>query len=371
MRMNKRERICTAFLGGMPDKVPWTIYRGLLPQDDETEKLQELGLAVVSSAGVYSAERPNVSVSEEKGSPSPQPSPFKGEGVYAKWDENAWVRTYHTPVGNLSQTLKTGGYGSTRTLEHLVKERKDYETLEFFINDTIYRPNYQGFKDADKAYGENGLVWASVERAPFQKLWIEFTGIERLSYDLYDNCDAVERVLDAMLAKQRELWAIVADSPAEFVWCPDNITGEVTGKPHFERYLAPYYEELASVMHKKGKRLVAHMDGRMRRLVECVKKVPVDIIEAFTPPPDGDLPLGEARRAWEDKVISINFPSSIHIAKPEDIRARTLEMLKEVAPGDRIVFGVTENIPGNVLKQSLRTITETINEHGGCPIGNA
>jgi len=121
-------------------------------------------------------------------------------------------------------------------------------------------------------------------------------------------------------------------------------------------------------MHKKGKRLVAHMDGMMRCLVDSVRKVDVDIIEAFTPPPDGDLSVVEALESWEDKVLWLNFPSSIHLAEPEQIREITIGLLKEAAPGRRFLIGVTENIPHGVWERSLTTITETINQYGKCPI---
>jgi hypothetical protein len=351
--MNLRERIHTALSGELPDQVPWSIYRGLLPRDEEAERLQALGLAIVLNASTITVERPNVKITTE---------PVDGcEGLS--------MRTYQTPVGCLQQIYRIeGGYGSSWTMEYPVKGPDDYAVLEFIINDTVYRPNYGAFQETDRTVGETGFVMTSLERTPIQKLWIEFTGIERLSIDLHENRDTVESVLNAFLTKQREMWAIIADSPAEYVWCPDNITGAVVGPPLFERYIVPYYQALASFMHAKGKRLIAHMDGMMRSLVDCVAKLELDVIEAFTPPPDGDLPLAEARAAWKDKVIWINFPSSLHLAEPERIREMTRELLKGVTPGDRILFGVTENIPHHSWRQSLRAITEAMNEYGRCPI---
>ena len=352
--MNLRERIHTALRGELPDQVPWTIYRGLLPQDEYAEKLREMGLGTVHIAGTISSTSPNVSVTENNIESS---------------DGNLRVLTYKTPVGSLTKTVRTEtGYGSTWTMEHLVKKPEDYAVLEFIINDTTYHANYDAFKQADEAVGESGFVMTSVERTPVQKLWIEFTGIERFSLDWYEERETVERILDVILAKQREMWEIVADSPAEFVWCPDNITGEIIGPAMFERYFLPYYNTLAEMMHNKRKRLVAHMDGQMRSLAECVSKTDVDIIEAFTPPPDGNLSVTEARDAWPDKVIWINFPSSMHIASEEQLKAVTRDLLEQAAPGDRFLVGVTENIPSNAWRQSLRTITEIINEHGRCPI---
>jgi len=352
--MNLKERIYTALRGGIPDQIPWTIYRGLLPQDEYAEKLREMGLGTVHIAGAISSTSPNVSITESNIESS---------------DGNLRMLTYKTPVGSLTKTIRTEpGYGSTWTMEHLVKKPEDYAVLEFIINDTNYHANYDTFEQAYEAVGESGFVMTSVERTPVQKLWIEFTGVERFSLDWYEERETVEQILDAILNKQREMWAIVADSPAEFVWCPDNITGEIISPTMFERYLLPYYNNLAEMMHPKGKRLVAHMDGTMQSLVEAVSKTEIDIIEAFTPPPDGNLSVAEAREAWPDKVIWINFPSSMHIASPEQLQAIARDLLQQSAPGDRFLMGVTENIPSEAWRQSLRVITETVNKYGRCPI---
>jgi hypothetical protein len=353
--MNHRERIYTALAGELPDQVPWSIYRGLLPRHKEAERLQKLGLAIVVNAGTVSLERPNVKITTQA----------------LNEVDRLWMRTYQTPVGYLQQIYRIEtGYGSSWTIEYPVKEPKDYAVLEFIINDAVYCPNYDSFQETDRSVGDAGFVMTSVERTPIQKLWIEYTGIKRLSIDLHENRDIVENMLNTILAKQRQMWEVVANLPAEYVWCPDNITGAVVGPPLFERYIVPYYQELATFMHTRGKRLVAHMDGMMHSLVDYVAKLDLDVIEAFTPPPDGNLSLAEARRAWKDKVIWINFPSSMHVAEPNQIREMTCKLLEQVAPGDRILFGVTENVPDRSWRQSLRAITEAMNEYGRCPIAN-
>ena len=110
------------------------------------------------------------------------------------------------------------------------------------------------------------------------------------------------------------------------------------------------------------------MDGILANLKEVIGETAIDIIEAFTPPPTGNLSLKEVRSLWKDKVVWINFPSSIHMSSPEEIRAHTTNLLQEAAPGDRFLIGVTENVPENVLERSLRTISQTLQEKGTLPL---
>ena len=344
--MSPRERILAVLRGELPDKIPWTIYEGLLPKTPEAEELIERGLGLVQAVAPYKVERPNVRVSVQR---TPD-----GE-----------IRTFETPVGTLRQVLRRErGYGSLWIREHLVKDVGDYEVLKFIVNDTVYLPNYEAFLEAEGRMGDRGVVMAALERAPFQRIWIEFTGIERLSFDLHENPSPVMGLMEAMAAKCEEMLRIVAESPAELIWCPDNITALIAGPRIFREHLLPYYRRVAELMRPKGKRVIVHMDGLLRSIAREIGEAPVDVVEAFTPPPDGDLPLGEAKRMWGDKVIWLNFPSSVHLEPPDRIREVTESILREALPGGRVLLGVTENIPEGVWRESLRAITETVDRLG-------
>jgi hypothetical protein len=114
-------------------------------------------------------------------------------------------------------------------------------------------------------------------------------------------------------------------------------------------------------MHKAGKRTMNHMDGRLRILLDAIGEADLDIVEAFTPPPNGNLSVSEARRRWKGKVLSINFPSSVHLSDNRTIRETTLSLLDEAAPGDGFVVGITEDVPAFVIERSFRTIAKTLN----------
>lgn len=75
------------------------------------------------------------------------------------------------------------------------------------------------------------------------------------------------------------------------------------------------------MLHAKGKLLDVHMDGRLKALAEEIAKSDVDIVEAFTPPPMGDLPLDVAMSLWKKKILWINFPSAISTLPAQSPRA--------------------------------------------------
>ena len=353
--MTTKERMRTALTGGMPDRIPFTTYKGVIAAKEGFDDLIEQGLGFMESCNVYRVATPNVEVVHEDETVDAIPTR---------------VVRYKTPVGELWYRARAEpGYWSSWKIEHMIKDVQDYKVLEFIIRDAEYSPDYDAYRNAEDNMGDTGIVMAWTDRVPIQRLWIEYTGIERLSYDLQDNLSIVEGIMEAMRDKTREAWEIVAESPTEFIWCPDNITGEVVGPPLFRKYCTPWYEELVELMHGAGKRVLCHMDGMMGRLTDCVADTPLDIVEAFTPPPDGDLPLTVALQAWRKQVVSINFPSSLHLADEQEIRESTREILREAAPGNGFVIGVTENIPWSIGTRSLAIIADTINEFGECPLG--
>jgi len=108
----------------------------------------------------------------------------------------------------------------------------------------------------------------------------------------------------------------------------------------------------------------------MSTLVEAVGRCRLDVIEAFTPVPTCDVTVAQARAAWPDKVLWINFPSSVHLESEESIRAETLRILSEAAPGNRFLIGITEDMPENAWRDSLSTISQALLQHGALPLSN-
>ena len=111
-----------------------------------------------------------------------------------------------------------------------------------------------------------------------------------------------------------------------------------------------------------------HLDANNRLWAEEVGASCLDWIEAFSPSPDTDMTVAEARQMWAGKVLFVNFPSSVHLESPEVIEATTKQILKEAAPGDRFIIGVTENVPEDRWRESFMTILKTVKEFGRIPI---
>jgi len=351
--MEAGDRVKAVLSGSLPDKVPWTIYSMLLPRGNFERKMRNMGLGIDCGCGLYKTSMPNVRVETRT----------EGDYVYT---------TYHTPVGKASSKIRTGlkfqSPGGSAIVEHLIKEVDDIEILKFIIEDTTYEPDYDNYKQAEEELGSDGIITGGIGYTPLMEIIINQMGFRTFALMLMKHPEAIEELVEAFDKKQIEVIRIIADSPVEIVSLGDNIDGVFVSPNLFEKYLLPYYNKYADILKEKRKIVMSHMDGRLRVLKNLIAKTKLDVIEAFTPPPMGDLPLREAKEAWKDKVIWMNFPEEVFLRSGEEIRSFTMGLLEEIAPGKGFIIGITEDINPDHFEKGMSIVTETIYKHGDLPI---
>ncbi len=344
--MTPRERV-EAVLNGRPvDKVPFTVYECMIPQCDVERQLREEGLCIVyRRAATVVSERPNVRVETRR---------YTEDGI----DK---VRTdFHTPVGDLFEIRRPADFTSWY-VSRLFKSPDDYKALMFLIQDEQYQPDYEEFAKAERERGEDFILRASVGGTPLHTIMIHWMGHETFAVEWYERRDEVLKLYDAMVEKQSERYPLVAQSPASHANYGGNEVPEVMGVERFAEYVLPLYQEAAEVFHQHGKLLGAHLDGNNKPWAHLVAESGLDYVEAFTPSPDTDMTLADALEAWPDKVLWINFPSSIHVASIERIEEVTRDLINQAGDTNRLIIGITEDIPADRWQQNLLTISRVIN----------
>jgi len=286
--------------------------------------------------------------------------------------------TYHTPLGDVWELQRAGiGWGSGISGRdykgqtpwrispekggRLIKTPEDYDIVKFIVEDTHYRAYYDAINDFQRYLGNDGMVTTSLPYSPFQMMLVDWVGPSRFYVDYVRHREKIEGLYAAMVEKYREMYPLAADAPVDYVGYGDNMDGVLVNPRLFERYYALNYNELGRLLHTAGKVLGCHMDGRLKVLAGAIAKTDLDVIEAFTPPPMGDLPVDQALSLWKDKVLWINYPSSVYRAGgPDAVAKRLLSLLRAVAPGHRVLLAAsTENyVPLETLKVMARIMAK-------------
>lgn len=345
--MTPRQRVL-AVLGGKPvDKVPFTIYENKIPQCAIERKLRNAGLCIVHRrVPVCLTERPNCVTETHSYSENGRPR----------------VRTViRTPVGKVDAVQEPAGFTSW-TLEHLFKRAEDYKVLRHMVEDQVFRPNYEAYAEAERWMGQDVILRGAVGGTPLHQIMIHWMGVEVFAVEWAERRDEILELEKLMRDRQREVYPIVADSPITHANYGGNEVPEVMGAERFAEFCVPLYDECAEVFAAKGKLLGSHLDGNNKPWAHLVAGARLDYVEAFTPAPDTDMSLAEALEAWADKVLWINFPSSLHLADIETIKRTTRELIDAAAGTNRLIIGITEDIPEDRWQQNLLAISEVINE---------
>lgn len=349
-----KERLLTAMRGQRPDRVPLTIYDWMLPRGRTERLLREAGVGLIPRLPPFRVRHRAVEVISRE---------------YFENGRKCIQRTLRTPVGEASQVLEPEAAYDTSTWirEHFIKTPDDYRVLEFYYQDMLFQDNHDAFREAQRRVGEDGLVLARIPRTPLQEMLYQIMGLDRFASDYQERRDLFDSLFAVMAKRYAEIYDLAAASPAEIVWCADNIYSDMIGPERFQRYIAPEYATISAAIRGTEKLLAVHMDGTLRSLSVEIGAAECHIIEAMTPPPMGDFSVREARTAWPKKALWLNFTSSMHIEPPDVIAEHTRSLLAEAGTTRGFAIGVTEDAPVPALEASLGVIARVLKEHGAGP----
>ncbi|MCM8772197.1 MAG: uroporphyrinogen decarboxylase family protein [Candidatus Omnitrophica bacterium] len=348
--MEPKERVERVLKREKVDKIPFTIYENKLPQCTIERILRNDGLCIVKRVSVYKTVYPNISF---------KTITYCEEGI-------EYVKTIiETPLGELEttnrKTSETGDF-TTWKVSHIFKSPEDYKKIIFMIKDAKYLPCYEEFIKLEKECGNDVFLRGNIAPTPLHQIMVDFMGLEKFSEEWIERRDEIEKLYNVMVEKLREIYPILAESPCFAFNFGGNETGDVMGRERFEKYVIPLYYEAGEILHKKGKVFGPHLDGNNKIWADLIAKAPIDYIEAFSPYPDTDMEFEEAYNLWKDKILWINFPSSLHLSSEEKIK-ETVEKFIKIAKKDlRLIIGITEDIPRDRWQKNLMCISEIINK---------
>ena len=361
-------RINAVLHHGEPDQVPFAPYDNLVPRGDFERALRNRGMGLCVRRTTVWAEMPNVTVEKRS----------EGDTV---------VTVYRTPEGDVSTRTKVhaGRISDAETveIEGMIKGVEDYDPVLFMLEDTVFHADYGIYLNAVRDVGQDGIVrdqaldFEAVPYGATRRYFGDVYGLEKWVYEQQDHPHHFARLVQAQERRDERRLALIANSPAEFLgfgwleglWSPEQ----------FRKYELPFYQKWVPFLQSKGKICALHCDvtKNMQAYKDLIAETGVAVVEAFTPPPVGELSLKEAREAWgEDTIIWVNFPETIFELGVEETQRYTIDLLKSDPPGNALVIGFTEmGLWGATDDETERTykagtlaIMEAIEEHGRYPV---
>lgn len=354
--MNIRERMLAVVREAKPDRVPFVQYDNLAaPNEKIWDKIGKDNMGVLRWCTAHRFEHPNCHFEREE---------------ITRDGQCGWRNTMVTPAGSLfeEKLLVPNMGGVTGFAKHYVKTVDDYTILMAYLNDITVVQDATSVQKAIDDFGDAGLPHVSLERTPFQQLWIQWVSIEDLSMHLVDVPQLLQECMDLLGAILLQVSEVVlraahnVDIP--YVVIGDNITAPLIGEERFRRYCLPYYKSVANRMAEKNIPLFVHMDGDLKPLWNAIGESAVSGLDSFSPPPDNDTSVSDAVSMWPDMRFLMNFPSSVHLADPEVIYNQTKQILTQGGHTGRLQIQISEDVPPDVWQESFPQIVRAIEDFG-------
>ncbi|MFC1453008.1 hypothetical protein ACFLSJ_06640 [Verrucomicrobiota bacterium] len=349
--MTPEERVSRCVDGGHADKVPFTMYS--CPQNAVEREMRNMGMCLVDRGGpVCSTTYPNVHMHRT-----------------VEWNEDyslKMIRTfYDTPVGTVSTLHQEGGGRPGFMHEKMWKSAEDYRTILFILKDArIEQADFGGWASKSKAYGGDHYIRGGIGIEPLQLFISEYwMDMQDFCIEWMDSRDEILGLYEAMVENNRKVYPMAAASPARIIDYGGNVVADIIGRDTYEQYFVPHYREAADILHGNGKLLASHYDANCGLLRDLIATSGLDCIEAFTPAPDTDMTLREARDAWPDKILWCNFPSSVHLRDDSEVEQFTVNMLNELDSVDGIIMGITEDLPAHRGLDSCLAVMNGLERH--------
>ncbi len=293
------------------------------------ERLFSLGLGQIAHADLVSVERPNVEIVETTrevdGRVRRDVRWITDRGELHEWHLGEWQR------------------------EFLIKTPDDYRIIQRALEGTRYTAVSEPFFEADRRIADSGITigqlgWAPIRRTPVLQVQIDFAGPERLAMDLADEVPQLMELLELMTELTLEKLRQAVKGPARYIKLWENLAIEMIGVRQYRRWLVPMYGEILKILEEADKRLLVHYDGKLRVIADEIAALDFDGIDSFTPPPEGDMSVADARAGWPDKFLWMNPPLGWYREDRGTLTRRIKDMVRDAGPR-RFCLMISEDVP--------------------------
>ncbi len=371
--MTNRERLLAILEGKHPDRIPW------IPRMDIWYRAQKI-------RGTLPARFDGMSLREMEqalrlGTPARQGSvhrvEYKNMEVVVREERLNTITEYITPRGTLrakksqSQYEVDSGIVEKLPVEFPLKKAEDYDVWAYVVENMSFVPTYNEYEAYDREIGDDGLPMVAAGDCPFHYWLKDLAGYQQGFLHLADFPDRVERLLDLLAEKDRELWDVVAGSPARLILHGLHLSTQFTPPTYFDKYITPYYQEFSRLLHDHGKSLAMHADNDTSAILKNIQEAGFDMVECFVCAPMAKVTVEAARAAWgTSMIIWGGIPASIleETYPEEQFEAYLADLFRAIAPGDAFILGVSDNVMTNSMLSRIERITEMVESHGDYPV---
>ena len=270
----------------------------------------------------------------------------------------------------LTQEMAGAGISLPFVESYAIRSADDFGAVAQVFEHLEVIPTPESYAAFKSRVGDRGIAVARgpIAASPIHLILHELVAMDQFFYLYMDERDAMYRLAERMEPFFDALLDALVASEAEVVFWGANYDQDLTWPPFFKAEIAPWLKKVGDRLHAAGKVLLTHADGENRDLLDLYPPCGIDVAESVCPYPMTRCTLREIREGMgPNTTVWGGIPSVALLDQSMDdatFEAYLDGVFEDLGAGERLIFGVSDNVPPDANLDRLERITERIEDFG-------
>ena len=275
---------------------------------------------------------------------------------------------YRVNGKELESTLSfDDGSRSWHPISFPVKTREDICTLTKHYCDMRVEVDEDGLTKANERIAANrdaGIWTDGIGTSPLMQFVEHLAGIVNAHYFLADYTDEVEELFEAIQNVLLRRAEIVADkSPSDGTYMTENTSTTLISPDQYARYCFGHIKACSEIVEGAGKRVILHMCGHLKGLLDQLNELPVHAFEAFTSPTLGNTTLLDGRSVCPDMCLIGGTNATLWLESADAIIAQIENDLNELPHHRGIVVTSAGVMPPYATPDTIKAVCDWVKSY--------
>jgi hypothetical protein len=299
-----------------------------------------------------------------------------GRPVEFSTDAGFYHTTIRTTAGDVTTTLEMtpamqrDGMSIPFVRKRPVETPADLEAVVQVFEALEVVPTPAAYAAFRSRIGEHGLALANgpIGASPVHFFLHDLMDMEAFIYLYTDDRSALHVFAERLAPFFDAALGALLQCEAEVVWWGANYDQHVTWPTFFRDEIASWLRTTGDRLRKKGKLLATHADGENDQLLPLYPACRLDVAESVCPQPMTRNSLAELRRGMGSTTTVWGGIPSIALLDDSMSEAQFVAYLDsvfaELGSGERLILGVSDNVPPDCNLDRLDEISDRVAAFG-------
>jgi uroporphyrinogen-III decarboxylase len=387
--MNDHERMLAAVAGTPTDRLPWAPRmdlwliaqraRGTAPSElrsaTTVDVARYFGFACHAVRGDFTTPRdPREWTLRGFGIENHADFPYRVEvsGLPVEFvsDGDLYRTGDVTAVLEMTDAMRRAGMSIPYVRKRPIETQADFEAVALVFEHLEVVPTPAAYASFHARIGAHGLAVAQgpIAASPIHLILHDLMDMEAFFYLYMDDPSALHRLADRLRPFFDAALEALLQCEAEMVWWGANYDQQVTWPAFFREEIVPWLRTVGDRVRERGKLLATHADGENHQLLPLFPECDLDVAESVCAEPMVLDSLSELRRLMGTRTTIWGGIPSISLLDASMSEPQFAAYLDSVfgamGTGERLILGVSDNVPPDADIDRLARITDRVAAFG-------